>query len=261
MTAAANINGMSARYKTTGEGADVVLLHGWGCDHTIWDGVQRHLEKNFRVTSLDFPGFGLSAEPAVPWSMEDYTAWFEQFLKELGITDPILVGHSFGGRVALVYASRNPVRKMVLTDSAGVKPRRSLKYYAKVWSFKALKRISPLFLGKKRAGQMIENRRKKSGSSDYNAASPVMRTTLSKVVNEDLRYTMPLIGAPTLLVWGSLDTATPVRDARIMEKLIRDSGLVVFEGAGHYGFLERPAQFAAVIDSFLAEDRQRPTQL
>jgi pimeloyl-ACP methyl ester carboxylesterase len=70
-------------------------------------------------------------------------------------------------------------------------------------------------------------------------------------VNEDLRRHMPHITAPTLLVWGSDDTATPLRDARIMERMIPDAGLVVFEGAGHYSFLDRPAGFAAVIDSFL----------
>ncbi|MDR1671718.1 MAG: alpha/beta hydrolase, partial [Alistipes sp.] len=86
---------------------------------------------------------------------------------------------------------------------------------------------------------------------DYNAASPVMRGTMSKVVNEDLRRFMPLIQAPTLLVWGSEDTATPIGDAKIMERLIPDAGLVTFPGAGHYSFLDRPAQFAAVLDSFL----------
>jgi pimeloyl-ACP methyl ester carboxylesterase len=78
-----------------------------------------------------------------------------------------------------------------------------------------------------------------------------MRGTLSRVVNEDLRRFMPRITAPTLLIWGENDTATPLKDARTMERLIPDAGLVTFAGAGHYSFLERPAQFAAVLDSFL----------
>lgn len=246
---------------------DVVLLHGWGCDHTIWAGVQRHLtqygvttqagmqkqlaERGFRVTALDFPGFGASAEPPAPWGMEDYTAWFELFLQKRGIANPILIGHSFGGRVALMFASRNPTHKIVLTDAAGVRPRRGAKYYIKVWSFKATKRLAPLVLGRKKAQKFIDARREKASSEDYKNASPVMRGTLSRVVNEDLRHTMPKISAPTLLVWGALDTATPVKDAKIMEQLIPDAGLVVFDGAGHYSFLERPAQFAAILDSFL----------
>jgi pimeloyl-ACP methyl ester carboxylesterase len=227
-------------------------MHGWGCDHSIWAGVERHLiEQGHRVVSLDFPGFGSTPEPATPWSMEEYTAWFEKFLADRGVLNPVLIGHSFGGRVAIIYASRNAVSKVVLVDAAGVKPRRSAKYYARVWSFKALKRLAPLLLGRAKADKLIENRRKKSASADYNAASPVMRGTLTKVVNEDLRRFMPRISAPTLLVWGENDTATPLKDAKQMERLIPDAGLVTFAGAGHYSFLERPAQFAAVIDSFL----------
>nr|AIA99590.1 hypothetical protein [uncultured bacterium contig00023(2014)] len=252
MTSKIDINGISTRFLTTGAGQDVVLLHGWGCDHTIWDGVQKHLtERGFRVTSLDFPGFGGSDELQTPWNIEDYTAWTERFFKERGITNPVLIGHSFGGRVSLIYASRNTVSKVVLVDAAGVKPHRSAKYYAKVWSFKALKRLAPFIVGQKKAAELIEQRRRKAASADYNAASPVMRGTLSKVVNEDLRRFMPHIAAPTLLVWGENDTGTPLRDAKIMEKLIPDSGLVTFRGAGHYSFLERPAQFAAILDSFL----------
>ncbi len=252
MTSSIDIDGLGARFKSGGEGPDVVLMHGWGCDHTIWQGVQGHLESaGFRVTSLDFPGFGESAEPPAAWGMEEYAAWFERFLAARGIGNPVLIGHSFGGRVAIVHASRNPVSKVVLVDAAGVKPRRGAKYYIKVWSFKALKRLAPLVLGKQKAAAMIERRRAGAGSADYNAASPVMRGTLSKVVNEDLRRFMPDISAPTLLIWGEKDTATPLRDAGIMERLIPDAGLVVFDGAGHYSFLERPSQFAAVINSFL----------
>ncbi len=231
---------------------DIVLMHGWGCNHSIWAGVAEHLEAaGHRVTALDFPGFGDSAEPPTPWSMEDYAVWFERFLAARNIVNPVLVGHSFGGRVALIHASRNPVSKVVLVDAAGVKPRRSLRYYVKVWSFKAMKHLAPLVVGRTKAAAIIERRRAKAASADYNAASPVMRGTLSKVVNEDLRRFMPSISAPTLLVWGEKDTATPLRDAKIMERLIPDAGLVVFPGAGHYSFLERPAQFAAVLDSFL----------
>ena len=82
-----------------------------------------------------------------------------------------------------------------------------------------------------------------------------MRGTFVRVVNEDLKKFMPLISAPTLLVWGDKDTATPMRDARIMEKLIPDAGLVVFRGAGHYSFLERAAEFSIVINNFLHNDK------
>ena len=82
----------------------------------------------------------------------------------------------------------------------------------------------------------------------------MMRAILSKVVNEDLKSVMPKIACPTLLIWGANDTATPLADAKIMEKLIPDAGLVSFDGVGHYSFLENPYQFAAVLKSFLSKD-------
>ena len=97
----------------------------------------------------------------------------------------------------------------------------------------------------------LENLRKKNGSADYNAASPIMRQTLVKVVNEDLQHLMPNVTAPTLLVWGTADDATPLSDAKIMEKLMPEAGLVTFEGAGHYSFLERRDQFLRVLASFM----------
>ena len=82
-------------------------------------------------------------------------------------------------------------------------------------------------------------------------ASPMMRSILVKVVNEDLKHVMPSINVPTLLIWGENDTATPLRDAKIMERLIPDAGLVSFPGCGHYSFLDNPYQFAAVLRSFI----------
>ena len=109
----------------------------------------------------------------------------------------------------------------------------------------------PLIYGKEGAQKRIDAMRAKRGSSDYNNASPMMRNILSKVVNEDLKHCMPKIQAPTLLVWGENDTATPLADAKIMERLIPNAGLVSFPGCGHYSFLDNPLQFAAVLRSFL----------
>lgn len=193
------------------------------------------------VVSVDFPGFGAEPEPREPWGVEEYTRWLEQRLE--GVERPILVGHSFGGRVAIVFASRNATEKVVLVDAAGVRPRRGARYYIKVWSFKIFKRFA--------SRAAVEKWRGKAGSADYAAASATMRGTLSRVVNDDLRRFMPSISAPTLLIWGSADTATPVSDAKKMERLIPDAGLVVFEGAGHYSFLDQGARFNAILKKFV----------
>lgn len=106
-------------------------------------------------------------------------------------------------------------------------------------------------MGRKRGEQWLNRYRAKVGSSDYSQASPRMRAIMSRVVNEDLKHCMPSIKCPTLMIWGENDTATPLSDAKTMERLIPGSGLVSFPGCGHYSFLDNPVQFAAVLKSFV----------
>ena len=243
-------NDININITRQGSGAPVFLLHGWGCTHTIFAALQEILSKKYRVYNFDFPGFGASQEPTDVWGVEEYTRMVEEFAKTHGIERPALMGHSFGGRVSIVYASRNEVSRVVLVDAAGIKPKRPLKYYWKVYTFKAMKWLCNTFLPKAKAQAIIDKRRRGAGSSDYNNASPMMRAILSKVVNEDLKHLMPAIKAPTLLFWGNLDTATPLSDAKTMEKLIPDAGLVVAHGTGHFSFLENQGLFTAVIKNF-----------
>ena len=250
MDARYRYNDIELAYTVEGEGDTVILLHGWGCDHNIWRPTRELLAKHFRLIAVDFAGFGESAEPTEVWGVEEYTRMVEQFAKDNGIERPALMGHSFGGRVSIVYASRNAVSLVVLVDAAGIKPKRPFKYYWKVYTFKTMKWLCNTFLPKAKAQAIIDKRRKGAGSSDYNNASPKMRAILSKVVNEDLKHLMPSIKAPTLLFWGNLDTATPLSDAKTMERLIPDAGLVVAHGTGHFSFLENQGLFTAVIKNF-----------
>lgn len=245
------LEGLRVRMEVTGEGRPLILMHGWGCDHTTVRSIAATAAQTHTVYNIDFPGFGGSQEPAEVWGVELYTRLIEDLVRKEGLERPVLIGHSFGGRVSILYASRNEVDKMVLVDAAGIKPKRSLKYYLKVYSFKAGKRFWELLLGKEKAQERVDRMRAKRGSSDYAGASPMMRRILSKVVNEDLTDRLPLISAPTLLIWGENDTATPIADAKKMSRLIPGSGLVSFTGCGHYSFLDNPIQFRAVLSSFL----------
>ncbi|MCM1164078.1 MAG: alpha/beta hydrolase [Muribaculaceae bacterium] len=248
------LRGVKLHYTDSGDGnRTLVLMHGWGCDHTTLASIERTaLASGWRVINVDFPGFGASQEPPEVWGVEEYTLVIEDLISALKIDSPSLLGHSFGGRVGILYASRHPeVDKLILVDAAGIKPRRTFSYYRKVYSFKALKWLMYLALGRKEAEQRLDARRAKAGSSDYAQASPMMRRILSKVVNEDLSDRLPLIKAPTLLIWGERDTATPIADARKMESLIPDAGLVAFDNCGHYSFLDNPTGFKAVLESFI----------
>lgn len=244
--------GVEMAYRISGQGYPLILMHGWGCSGKTVEFIERiAADSNCQVYNVDFPGFGESSEPHETWGVEEYTCLIEELERVENIVKPILIGHSFGGRVAILFGSRNETDKIILVDAAGVKPKRKLKYYIKVYSFKTLKSLWRLLLPKEKAERMIEEYRKKRGSADYSSSSPRMRQILSKVVNEDLRHVMPAIKSPTLLIWGKEDTATPIRDAKIMNRLIPDSGLVEFENAGHYSFLDQPARFRAVLSNFL----------
>ncbi len=245
------LEGVRVAMEVTGSGRPLILMHGWGCDHSTVRSIAATAALTHTVYNIDFPGFGASEEPAEVWGVERYTRLIEALVKSEKLESPVLVGHSFGGRVAILFASRNKADKVILVDAAGIKPRRTLKYYLKVYSFKAGKKFWELILGKEKAQARIDRMRARRGSSDYAGASPMMRRILSKVVNEDLTDRLPLISAPALLIWGENDTATPLSDAKKMARLIPDSGLVSFPGCGHYSFLDNPGQFRAVLSSFL----------
>lgn len=249
-----NIQGLPLHYEVSGSGPAMILMHGWGCTHATVQSIARVAAESHTVYNVDFPGFGDTPEPTEVWGVEQYTQLIERMADALGLDAPVLLGHSFGGRVGLLYASRRPVSKLILVDGAGIKPSRSLSYYTKVYSFKLMKVVMNLIYGTEGAKMRIEAQRAKRGSADYAAASPMMRSILSKCVNEDLKHVMPSIKAPTLLIWGENDTATPLKSAKIMERLIPDAGLVSFPGCGHYSFLDNPVQFAAVLRSFLTSN-------
>lgn len=253
------IDKIRVNYEVSGAGKNVLLLHGWGTSLQAFAPLQRYLKDKFKVFAIDFPGFGASEQPPIAWGTEEYTVLIKKFQTELGITNPILIGHSFGGRVAIRLAASEKVNKVVLIDSAGIRLPRSRKYYTKIFLFKVAKKVLAFNIVKKAfkfisGKNAIEYLQQRFGSADYKNASGVMRSTLVKVVNEDLKDLLPKIQAPTLLIWGENDQDTPVAAAKIMEKLIPDAGLVVLKNAGHYSYLDSFQQFLLVLNSFLNED-------
>ncbi|MBD5306675.1 MAG: alpha/beta hydrolase [Bacteroides sp.] len=247
-----SIAGVDLNFTDSGEKElrPVVIMHGWGCNISTVASIANIFKDRMRVINIDLPGHGESSEPPSVWGVEDFVFMLEEFVATLGLNKPSLIGHSFGGRVAIQFASRNDTERIMLVDAAGIKPKRSLKWHIKVRYFKTAKKLLPLILGKEKGERIVETMRRKKGSADYAAASPMMRAVMSKCVNQDLKRFMPDIKAPTLLVWGEKDTATPLSDARTMEKLIPDAGLVSFPGCGHYSFLDNPSGFRAVTESF-----------
>lgn len=241
-------------YQVQGDGPKVLLLHGWGADISLYAGMMAELARSHRVYALDMPGVGKSDEPPEAWSVDDYVDLVTDFIKELGIDKAHLIGHSFGGRVItkLMNRPQRPleVDKIVFIDAAGIKPKKKLSTRLKVRKYKIAKKLFNNPVLKYLYPDYVENMRKKNGSADYNSATPVMRATLVKVVNEDLTPLLHGIDRPTLLIWGENDPTTPLSDGQKMEKLIPDSGLYVVKGAGHFSYIERPAEVHAALGNF-----------
>lgn len=245
---------ISVNYIDQGGGDVILLLHGWGSNITLFKGIIETLSSEHRVIAPDMPGFGRTAEPPEPWCVDDYVDFVMEFLKQLQIREFSVIVHSFGGRVLFKMNAREnlpyAIRKAVLIDSAGIMPKKTLKQKASLCLYKMASRIMGTKILHFLYPDAVEDMRKKRGSADYNNATPIMRATLVKVVNEDLSPLIGKLSCPTLLIWGDKDTATPIEDAKAMEAWIGDAGLVVCEGAGHYSFLEQPAKVHGALRAF-----------
>ena len=221
----------------------LVLLHGWGQNIEMMEPLGKYFLDRYNVLIIDLPGFGNSSEPPAVWGVCEYTLFVRELIQTLKIEDIILIGHSFGGRIALVYASMYPVKKLVCLASPYCKELTKLPLKNRI--YKRAKKIKWLNW----LARIMQN---KVGSEDYRNASEVMKGVLVKTVNTDLSEYAMKITAPTLLIWGSMDEAVPVKRAYELEKLIKDAGVVVYEGATHYAYLERINEVIVVLNNFFS---------
>ncbi len=238
----------------------VLLLHGWGCDSTIFSFISSGLAEQADVTVLDFPGHGKSDEPPEPWGVPEYAAMVKALIEREKLAPVEIVAHSFGARVALYLASEWPelVDKLVITGGAGVKKPASIAQQKRQRRFKRynalLSKLADVKPFAKPAAKMQQALRMRYGSPDYNRLSDSMRRTFVKVISLDLVDRLPLVKAPTLLIWGSADTETPLWMGQVMEREIPDAGMVIFEGGSHFAFLEQWQRFLIIVKRFVLED-------
>lgn len=238
-----NVKNLEVNYIQYGEGKDIILLHGWGQNIEMMKPVGDNFSDRYRITILDLPGFGQSEEPKSPWTIELYSNMLEEFVEKLKIKKPIVIGHSFGGRVAIRFSARNPIEKLILFGSPCIRFDEELPFHVKV--LKKLKQLPGL-------NEFGEYMKQYIGSRDYKAASPIMRQTLVEVVNEDLSKFAREIEEPTLLIWGENDTEAPVNEAKELEKIMNDAALIILPGT-HYAYLENLPRVVSILNSFLGE--------
>lgn len=225
----------------------IVFLHGWGADSRSFVWLKDYFD-NFSLIFVDFAGFGASPEPDYPYSVGDYAIELGNLLGSFEIENLVLVGHSFGGRVAIKFAFlfQNEYQnlKLCLVDSAGIRPRKSLVKFLKIRRFKRLK-------AKAKKHPELKAKLDKMGSSDYKVLSDVMKQTFVKVVNEDLSSEAKYIRCKTCIVWGDRDKETKLYMAKKLNKLIKNSSLHVILGAGHFSFIENKQEFLILLDTFV----------
>lgn len=257
-----NIKDLKVEYERTGKGIPLLILHGWGGSSKSWEKVQQSLASDFEVIVPDLPGFGESGSLKQPWLVSDYVSFILKFVQELELNHFHLVGHSFGGSLAVKFAAEHPdrVRKMVLLDSAGIKPEPGLK--AKILSSlaevgEAVFSVEPLSKFKENARDyfylLMKNR-------DYGKASEIMRETMNNVFDYytdfDLRSgefltDLEKVKVPTLVLWGEEDEIVPIEYGRIMNEKIDNSEFRVISQAGHSPNLNRASETAEnIIDFF-----------
>jgi len=225
----------------------IVFLHGWGADKNSFLWVKNYFQ-DYSLLFVDFPGFGESSIPDGNYRLVDYVDELKFLLDEFEIDELVLVGHSFGGRVAIkfcfLYQDDYQKIKLCLIDSAGIKPRRGLKYYIKVKTYKRYKKKA-LFSDK------YKTKLEKFGSNDYKNLPAEMRRIFVNVVNEDLTSCAKFIKCKTLIIWGDHDFETPKYMARKLNKLIVKSNLCFISNAGHFSFLDNKQEFLFLLDTFL----------
>ena len=221
-------------------------MHGWGGSNLSFKCVSDRI-KDHCCIRIDFPGFGAEPPPRFAFGVEDYASWLHEKLQCLGVTGKIvLVGHSFGGRVAIVYAAKYSkcVEKIVLVDSAGIKPKFKINKAIKIIWFRFCKKCAKIGLYSKEKLAM-------HGSNDWKNLPENMKGTFIKVINQDLSGFAKQVFIPTLIVWGKNDYDTPLYMANKLHKLMTGSKLFVFDDAGHYSYIDKLHEFIDLLNNFL----------
>jgi len=216
-------------------------LHGWGGNKDSLASLAAPFAREYRVTLVDLYGFGATPHPDRQLNLSDYADAVAALIRSYKMTSVILVGHSFGGKIALCLARKYGamIDKMVLIDASGIRPKRSLRFYYRVILYKIRKKLGLITASDEH------------GSRDYRAAKGHLRDTFVSVVNTHLDKELRYITLPVLLLWGAEDKETPVYMARRLKNRLSGAKLFVMEGAGHFSYIDKYAECLALVKKFI----------
>lgn len=253
------IGGLRTHTLVGGHGSTVLLLHGWGSAAERFRDVLMRLPEDIgSVVAVDLPGFGGTDRPPDRWGIRDYAGWVEAAMQLFPHQHPILIGHSFGGSIAIVLAGSKPnaVRGLILVAAGHLTPRTPVKLSV----FRALAAFGKRLLGDPARISIARHAQRflyrLAGAHDGLRAGPmqpIFRRVIEERVNEDL----PRITAPTIVIWGDRDQETPMRDAGEIVSKVSGAELRVLPGLGHAPHREQPAQFASALEHALRDLQTR----
>ncbi|MGH7643032.1 MAG: alpha/beta fold hydrolase [Candidatus Dormibacteria bacterium] len=236
------------------EGVDppALLLHGWGASAASFVGLLRLAKTPRRLLAVDLPGFGESPLGVTEWTRGGYAGLLRDWIHGRDWPAVAVLGHSYGGGVALRLADGPgaPLDRLLLCAPSGL-PEAPGRRSGRVRTFRALRQSMETLLPARVAEPAVEWLRQRMGSADYRAAGP-LRPVLVRAVHEDLTEVARRLEMPTLIIWGGRDPELPLDPyGKRLRQLIGSSELVEFPRSGHFPFLDEPQRFAAVFDSFV----------
>lgn len=250
------ISDISLYYEEYGNGKSTILiLPGWGDTRKTFTSIINSLKDKFHIYIIDYPNFGNSSTITYEMTIYDYAKIIKMFIDKKKINNPIIIAHSFGGRITSLLSSyfHINIKKIILFDVAGIKRKKKLKIYLKEKIYKLLKIIIRIF-PKKIRNLLKQKLLNAFASSDYKSIPDFLRKTFKNIINEDLKKYYKKINCETLIIWGKKDKDTPLKDAYLLNKLIKDSGLIIYKNASHYSYLDNSYDTLKILDSFLKKD-------
>lgn len=246
------IDGIQINESIQGDGEPILMLHGWGANIKLLQPLaDRLVNMSYQIFMFDLPGFGESDDPQSPFTIFDYAKFCIKYLDYHQLDQVNLFGHSFGGRLGLILGSdyAHRIKKMTLSDSAGIKTEAPLHHRLRLNTYKTIRDRLNTVGAKSLADTLSEAYNKRYGSTDFQQVSGVMRQTFLNVVNQDLLDYASRVTVPTILIWGDQDEDTPLWQGQKLEETIPDAALIIHEGAGHYAYLDFPDKTARIMDA------------
>lgn len=238
---------------------NLVILPGWGGSHETWRDFAKLTEQYFSsVKVIDLPCFGASPCPPTAWGVEDYANYVHNEIEKLHLENIVLLGHSFGGQVAVKFISEHPenIKKLILSGPAVFRPPFSFRKFIFGWLAKFGKKVFSLPFAEKGsvfAKKLLYN--KLIGSTDYVESAGVKREIFKKIIRQDLRHLLPKIETPTLILWGEKDTYVPVKNGKQMFKMMPKSYLHIVKKGGHGLHINNQEEMILTIQHFLHDER------